>query len=436
MGPRRKHLVLAALWLLCIALSSLLFMSATANLCLRTRSIHAVYERLERSGREEDLWWLTESRDHLSLATATLRTAVLLVLLLVILEICELSGLEHFRRNVASFAATFAIVLIFGVTVPATIAKYSAATVVVATLPAFRLLHTVLYPALRVWDTVDRATGRLLGAPAPTPEAEADEMEKEILNVVSEGKRQGAVDEQETEMIRSIIEFGDTDVAEIMTPRTDINAIEAQATLDDAKKMIAESGHSRIPVYEVTIDNILGVLYAKDLLFVNSAEEFDLSKLMRKVPYIPDSKPALELLQELKDRQVHIAIVLDEYGGTVGLVTIEDIIEEVVGEIADEYEPREDEPIVRIDESTIEVDARMRVDELNQELGLDLPEHEDYETIGGYVFSSLGKIPRVGESCSHGRIRINVVAAEPRRINRLRLHINTPPDSKEESESR
>ncbi|MEE9295900.1 MAG: hemolysin family protein [Phycisphaerae bacterium] len=426
--------MLVALWLLLAALVMLLLISATANLCLRTRAIHAVSDRLERSGREKDLWWLTEVRDHLSLATAALRTVVLLILLLDIIEICERLGLEHARRNVVSFAFAFVVVLLFGVAVPATIAKYAAASMIVVAFPALRLLHVALFPFLRAWDVIDRATRRLLGAPALTPESEADEMEKEILNVVSEGQRHGAVDEQETEMIRSIIEFGDTDVAEIMTPRTDIHAIDRGTGLNDAKKVIAQSGHSRIPVYDGTIDNILGVLYAKDLLFVSNDDEFDLGKMMRKVPYIPDSKPAIELLQELKDRQVHIAIVLDEYGGTVGLVTIEDIIEEVVGEIADEYEPPETQPIERIDEHTVEVDARMRIDELNHELDIELPEHEDYETIGGYVFSSMGKIPRVGEQCRHGNIQINVIAAEPRRINRLRLHINSESDTASEAD--
>ena len=227
-------------------------------------------------------------------------------------------------------------------------------------------------------------------------------------------------------MIESVIEFGDTDVGEIMTPRTDIVAIDKNASLADAKQLIADEGHSRIPVFEETIDNILGVLYAKDLLPFADNDDFEVARVMRSAPYIPDSKPVDELLQEFNDRKVHIAIVLDEYGGTAGLVTIEDILEELVGEIADEYEDAEPDPIQRIDDQTVEVDARVRVDVLNHELDLTLPEHDDYETIGGLVFSSLGRIPQVGETCSLDNVRISVLDAEERKINRLRLEIAGP----------
>ncbi len=423
-GSQRNTLVLPALWLLGTALLAMLLFSASTNVGLRSRSLFSVAERLEQAGREREVRWLLDARQDLSLATAALRTVASLVLVLDVVEICEHYDPSHVVRNVVAFVAAFALILVFGVVLPAAIAKYAAGALIAGVLPALKLLRLVSLPMLRSLDAVDGLTRRVLGAPLPTPESEADEVEKEILNVISEGKLQGAVDEQETEMIRSVIEFGDTNVAEIMTPRTDIIAIEKGANLSKAKETITDSGHSRVPVYDETIDNILGVLYAKDLLLLDNGDEFDLTKLMRAVPYIPDNKPVDDLLQELKDQKVHIAIVLDEYGGTSGLVTIEDIIEELVGEIADEYELVEPPPpIMHVDANTIDVDARMRIDELNEELHLTLPEHDDYDTIGGFVFSSMGKIPRVGEQCEHKNIRISVLAAEPRRINRLRLHV-------------
>ena len=423
------------LWSAGFGLLILLLLVAATNTGLRMRSIVHVSSRLREKGRENELRWLTAHRDALSVATATLRTAVSLALVLVIVVLCERYEMTGVARNITSFVIAFVLISVFGVAIPATIARYAAGSMVAVSLPSLHALHIVSLPMLGGFAWVDGIVRRLVGAPPRTAALQADEMEKEILSVVSEGELQGAVDEQEKEMIESVIEFGDTDVGEIMTPRTDIVAIDKNATLADAKKLIAAEGHSRIPVFEETIDNILGVLYAKDLLPFADNDPFEVTRVMRSAPYIPDSKPVDELLQEFKDRKVHIAIVLDEYGGTAGLVTIEDIIEELVGEITDEFEDVEPDPIQRIDDQTVEVDARVRVDVLNHELDLTLPEHDDYETIGGLVFSSLGRIPQVGETCSLDDVQINVIEAEERKINRLRLNFATPREHRSNSES-
>jgi CBS domain containing-hemolysin-like protein len=234
----------------------------------------------------------------------------------------------------------------------------------------------------------------------------------------------GAVNEEEQEMIESIMELRDSDVSEIMTPRTEIEAVEHIATLAEIKALIGRIGHSRIPIYEDNIDNIIGVVYAKDLLHVGDYENFDARQVMREALFVPETKNLRDLLHEFRTRKVHMAIVLDEYGGTAGLVTIEDILEELVGEIVDEYDEDEPEPLTRIDANTVDIDARMRVDELNEELGIALPEEDDYETIGGFVFSHLGHIPQAGERCTHENVEIEVIDAEPRRIIRVRLHIH------------
>jgi CBS domain containing-hemolysin-like protein len=251
----------------------------------------------------------------------------------------------------------------------------------------------------------------------------ADELEQQILEMVSEGELHGAVDEEEKEMIESVIELTDTRVEEIMTPRTDVVAIPRDASLDEVLGTVRAKGHSRIPVYDDTIDTILGVLYAKDLLLRDERVPFDLSAIMRKVLFIPESKLVRELLREFQEQKLHIAVVLDEYGGTAGLVTIEDILEELVGEIRDEYDPTAPAELKLIDEGTAEVDARMRIDDLNDQLDIELPEDEDYETIGGFVFSRMGKIPKVGERYEHDNVAIQVIAAEARRIIRLRLSV-------------
>ncbi len=416
-------------WLATLGLVVLLLVSSTVNLCLRKRAIVAVSKRLQKAGREDELTWVTGRRESLVMATAMLRTVSLLAVVFVVMELCEVYGLASVTRDLTAFFASFVIILLFGVAIPSGVAKYAAGAVIATSLPALHALHWVSAPLLASLRGIDTLIRRLAGVPPRTALSDADDVEREILEVVNEGKLQGAFDDQEQEMIESVIQFGDNDVESIMTPRTDMIAIEQDATLTEAIDLIGREGHSRIPVYDGTVDNILGVLYAKDLLPIARSGDFDITTIMRTVPFIPDNKPIDDLLQEFRERKVHMAIVLDEYGGTSGLVTIEDILEELVGEITDEFEEGEVALTKRIDDQRVEVDARMRVDELNHELNISLPENDDYETIGGFVFSSMGRIPRIGDECRHGNVRISVIAAEPRRINRLMLHIQPPPES-------
>ncbi|MDD4890354.1 MAG: hemolysin family protein, partial [Phycisphaerae bacterium] len=249
------------------------------------------------------------------------------------------------------------------------------------------------------------------------------------------------VDPQETQMIKSVLEFQDTRADQIMTPRTDIIAVDVTADLHAVLETVHQAGHSRIPVYEGNLDNIIGLLYAKDLLW-EIARDGDESgppvlairKVMRPPLFVPESRSLSDLLGDLRRTHVHLAIVLDEFGGTAGLVTIEDILEEIVGEIADEHEQPEQSPIRKLDERTWEVDGRVHVDDLNEQLKLTLPENEDYDTISGFVISSLGRIPKTGEALALARsgVTITIAHAEPRRIVRLRLQL-TPATSDAEA---
>jgi CBS domain containing-hemolysin-like protein len=208
-----------------------------------------------------------------------------------------------------------------------------------------------------------------------------------------------------------------------MTPRTDMVAVSLNSSFDEARETIVRAGHTRVPVYQDSRDHIVGVLYAKDLLQAPSGEGFEVQKVMRAAQYVPESKPIDQLLRDLRQARVHIAIVLDEYGGTAGLVTIEDILEELVGEIDDEYDRGEAPFIRKVDEDTVEADARVHVYEINEQLAIELPEGGDYETIGGFVFSAMGKIPAAGDELTHENVHIAILAAEPRRINRVRVHV-------------
>jgi putative hemolysin len=206
-------------------------------------------------------------------------------------------------------------------------------------------------------------------------------------------------------------------------------ALPQDADLNTVIDTIRKKGHSRIPVYDDTIDHILGVIYAKDLLRRDESRPFALQEVMREALFIPESKPVRELLREFQQKRVHIAVVLDEYGGTAGLVTIEDILEELVGDITDEYDTTQSMELTVLDEHTAEADARMRVDEINGELDIELPDEEDFETIGGFVFSRLGRVPAVGEFVEHENVTVRVVAADARRILRVRLEIAPAPQT-------
>lgn len=302
-------------------------------------------------------------------------------------------------------------------------AKHTAEAILSRTYPMLKLFAVVAKPSLAFFNLHDEFVRRLAGVQESDPEQTQEERQEEILSVVEQGRIEGIVDEEEMEMIENVLELDETAAEEIMTPRTDLIAINITDDLNIILETIRDKGHSRIPVYEETIDNIIGLIYAKDLLteIGKDLKTFDLKGKMRKAYFVPESKPLRDLLHEFQDQKLHIAVVLDEYGGTAGIVTIEDILEEVVGEITDEYEKTPTEPFKQIDDLTFEVDARMYIDEANDELDIELPEDEDYDTIGGFVFSHLGYIPKVGEIFDYENLNITVTAAGPRVVKKLKI---------------
>ncbi|MDQ3916196.1 MAG: hemolysin family protein [Actinomycetota bacterium] len=243
--------------------------------------------------------------------------------------------------------------------------------------------------------------------------------EEEIRHLVDVAEEEEEIEEEERELIHSVFEFGDTVVREVMVPRPDMITIRATATLDEALEMIIEGGYSRVPIYEGDTDNIIGVLYAKDLLKRIHEKRGDskVAALGRAPLFVPEQKKVAELLREMQEQRVHMAIVVDEYGGTAGLVTIEDLIEEIVGEIVDEYD--QEEPLVEpVDEDRIRVDAKMPIDEVNELLDVDLP-HEDWDTVGGLVFGLTGRVPEVGESVHLDSLEFKTERVTGRRVQKV-----------------
>jgi putative hemolysin len=411
-------------WVIWVGLAAVagLALFSTLNVTLRSPSRARIAEQLEEIGGEEALKKFVALRHQYTMTTAILRSAMVVGLFLSVWMYAIGSLPPNSNWRIAWTCTTaWTLLLLFGVAIPYAWAKYAGEWLTVRCRWLLAGSRVICYPLLLVLDVFDPLVRRLAGVPVEDAQSYADKIEEEILNAVSEGELHGAVDSEEKQMIESVIEMGEQRVAEIMTPRTDIVAVKVEDSKEAVLNVIRKHGHSRIPVYENTIDTILGVLYVKDLLRHADETTFQLRSLMRKALFIPESKPVRELLREFQKRKLHIAIVLDEYGGTAGLVTIEDILEEVVGELADEYEVAEPEPIRQIDDLTYEVDARVRIDELNERLKIEVPEHADYETIGGFVFSSMGKIPKVGEKCEREAFAMQVIGAEARRVTRVLL---------------
>jgi CBS domain containing-hemolysin-like protein len=406
-----------------IVAAGLAMFFALAGHALSRFSRARLEEVLERRGRAEELGRLFAHHDDLVRTTALLHVLALVAWTATAILWASAEFGTPLGWLVGVILAAAGAVSLGGV-LPMAWARYAPESVLAATLPALHACRLAFQPAARLLGILDGLVRRLAGVPGG-PGAPGSPIEEEIRSVVREGEREGALHEDQKDMIEGVIRFRKADVTETMTPRTDIVSIDADATPDEARRLIVLSGHSRIPVTGGAIDTIVGILYAKDLLSDEAAGRTTapvrVADVMRPPLFIPATKRLDELLAEFRRAKVHMAVVLDEYGGTAGLVTIEDLIEEIFGEIADEYEEAAPVPIRRIDPRTWEVEARAHIDELNDELSLDLPEDEDYETIGGFVLSRLGYIPKAGESLEHQGLRITVLEAEDRRITRLRI---------------
>ena len=230
------------------------------------------------------------------------------------------------------------------------------------------------------------------------------------------------LDQKDRAMLRSIIELDYTTVREVMVPRLDMVAIDADLSLEEAAAMIVEYGHSRLPVYEDTIDDVLGILYVRDLLaaIANSEEKRDVRALTRPAFIVPETKRVDALLEEFRQRRTQIAIVVDEYGGTEGLVTMEDVLEEIVGEIEDEFSRVREEEVFREDDGTTFVNAGLSTEDVEDMFGVKI-ESDDFDTIGGYVYHHLGRIPQVGDEVISDDLKVEVVSVAGRRLRRLKI---------------
>jgi putative hemolysin len=383
---------------------------------------------LEAHGRPNDVPQLVEMRDGLLMMTALIRTVANLVILMSMIRLLAPPGEQHSWVEMAkAIGAAAAIIAVFGVAMPLSISRYAAEPLLARSIPLFRLLTLLIWPVLGFclhW--LDPFVRRLLGAPKRADDDRAIQ-EQDILDAVTDGTESGLVDDDQKEMIQAVVEFPTTTVEQIMTPRTDVEGLPVDSSLEDIKAFVAEAGHSRVPVFEGDLDHIVGVLYVKDmirLLGTSASDAFDVRSIVREAVFVPESKQMRELLNQFRSSKVHLAIVLDEYGGTAGLVTIEDALEEIVGEIQDEYEPVAEEPgIDKISEDTFVIHGRVHIDDVNDELGIRLPEDEDYETIAGFVMAQLGRVPTINEKFEYEGVCVTITDAERTKVNEVKIEV-------------
>lgn len=308
---------------------------------------------------------------------------------------------------------------------PWTIARVASENFLCTFWPFIELLQTLLSPLLWVALQLDRYAHRLVGR-IETETDDSSKIEEEIRSVVEEGEREGVLESGSTAMIQRVMQLQDEDVAAIMTPRTEMDCVSADLTLEEARVKLIESGHSRMPVIGDSTDDVLGILYAKDLLkALNPAKNGQIAVLrdiIREPVFVPITTAIPSLLELMKRQKIHISIVHDEYGGVAGLVTMEDILEEIVGEIADEYDEEQvGDDIHELNDSMMEVSARVRLDELNRRFHFDLPEDDEFDTVGGFIFAQKGSMPSPGESIGWHNLRFTVLSADARVVKRLRI---------------
>ena len=311
------------------------------------------------------------------------------------------------------------IAVLLGLFVPRAIAaRHAQGTLLLLAFP-LELITWLTRPVVTVLFRVTQVIVRPFGGTAPQPGVVTEE---QIRALIETGQAQGVLERKEQEMISSIFELGEKTVAEVMVPRTDIVGLDVETSPQELLDRITTVGHSRIPVYEGSADNIIGILYVKDVFrrIARGDRQLELRQFLRPAVFVPETKKVDALLREMQKDKVHIAIVVDEYGGTAGLVTIEDAVEEIVGEIRDEYDV-EHELVLPVSEHEALMDARIPFEDVRETFALEVAPTEAYDTLGGFVTAQLGRFPRQGESFEAAGARFVVETIEGKRIRRVRV---------------
>jgi len=384
----------------------------------------------ERGGRDDRLGFYLEDPIRLFLPARLLLGLIFSLATMFIAILTGRTGLPAIGMLLV-FVAVF--ILVCEHVLPILIVRRNPERMLEVLLPPFDVLARAVRPLTNSLTRLILEPRREANGGSVAPEAAIGEVLQ--AQPESEGE-QGLIEEEGRKLLQSIVDFGDTLVREVMTPRPDMVAISGDATLADVRALFQEQEYSRIPVYGENLDNILGLVYVKDLIQLEGAREDahlqpDLPELLRPATFVPETKRVADLLKEFQRKQTQIAIVVDEYGGTAGLATIEDLLEEIVGEIRDEYDV-ETEPITEEPDGSFVFSGKVNFDDVRERLHVEV-EPEGFETVGGYVLTRVGRVPAVGEKFELDGMDVEVLEAERRRIHRVRFRRLLPLDAMQET---
>lgn len=334
----------------------------------------------------------------------------------------QLPGVAALIIWLASIAVAFVLINSW---IPWAVVKFSSASFLFHTWDLWRIISRLAFPMFLGFSLIQFLAHRIAGKTDDDEDADEEALEEEIRTIVTAGERDGLLESPAREMIEGVINLDDIDVGEIMTPRSKMNALDISLPSRELIRQAIEFGHTRIPIYENEFENIIGILFVKDLLAILLSdlpnESANIRDYLRPVQFVPMSIHGDDLLQRFRESRSHLSVVVDEYESVMGVVTIEDVLEEIVGEITDELDKEEESELKKIDEATTEVVASIRIDDLNEHLKIDLPDTDDFDTLAGLVLTRLGRIPKVGEVIRVGNVKIEVHEASDRKIESFRI---------------
>lgn len=314
-----------------------------------------------------------------------------------------------------STAVLTVVILVFGEISPKTIAKYNPESFVLFSAPIINFVRVILFPFIIIFNGWQKLLAKLF-----KKNEDQGMTEEELISIIKEAEEEGDIDKEESDLIKSAIEFGDLEVGDIFTPRIDITALPVGADKETVAKTFSESGYSRLPVYDGDIDNVVGILYYKDFYTVAYKTNVALEEIIKPVIYVAKTQPVNELMKELQEKQLHMAVVTDEFGSTAGIVTLEDILEEIVGEIWDEHDEIIEE-IKEVGENEYVVSGKANTEKLFDELDIDLGDEIDAVTVGGWAMEVLGKIPEVGDTFEEHGVAVEVLEMDGRRVESVHV---------------
>lgn len=405
------------LFILCLILSAYFSSSEVALMSITKAKVKTFLKRGDK--RAIALATLKKNTDH-TLITILTGNNIVNVAAASIATSIAIDQFGDAGVGIATGVVVF-LLLVFGEIGPKIFGVRVTDTLALQVAPSLYILSRIFSPFLWVYDHVSHSSSltRAFAKPAIT--------EEEIKGWIDLGKEEGTIEPDEHDMLYSVFEFGDTLARDVMTPRPDVALIKDTSTVNDVIKIFKDTGFSRIPVFHDQVDNIVGILNMKDILSIifENKTGVEVRDIMSEPLFVPESKKIDDLLKELRHNKVHLAIVIDEYGGFAGVVTVEDILEELVGEIQDEYD-REEPTLQEIEPGTYLVNGRTKVEDLNEELSLRLPVHDAYETISGLIIERLGHIPQKGEEVDiiEGNVTLVVIQMKKSRILTLKMIVH------------